>query len=122
MSDIVDRARELLAGIDPYRPWDVEPLPQGWGVYAADSQKALCRSPREAEFIAAAPELVSELLAENERLRAELDELKEAHRLHVRDKSASRIWSEAVDEAREESVDRERRMFRIRKLLRKTDR
>lgn len=69
MSDIVTRARELLAGITP-GPWIAEYSgEQGNCVIPADAQstrEAVCvtrlyHQQADAEFIAAAPQLVTEL-------------------------------------------------------------
>lgn len=76
MSELVDRAKASLEGVDPYTPWDVEPFgDEGFGpyfgVYAADSLHAECRNEATAKFIAASRQLVPELIAEVERLQAE---------------------------------------------------
>lgn len=70
MSELVDRAKASLEGVDPYTPWDVEPFGDGpyFGVYAADSLHAECRNEATAKFIAASRQLVPELIAEVERL------------------------------------------------------
>lgn len=70
MSELVDRAKASLEGLDPYLPWEVDEYPgKRWGVYAADSLHAECRSKATAQFIVAARQLVPELIAEVERLR-----------------------------------------------------
>ncbi|AVO21679.1 hypothetical protein I5I01_gp74 [Mycobacterium phage MooMoo] len=81
-SDAAERARELLAQITPW-PWVAEySKEQGNCVIPADAQstrEAVCvtrlyHQVADAEFIAAAPELVSELVAEVERKSAQLAE------------------------------------------------
>ncbi|MBU8833625.1 hypothetical protein [Mycolicibacterium goodii] len=72
MSDVVERARELLAEITPW-PW----IQVGFGNIHHDPPGAhppVAKAWKRAngDFIAAAPQLVSELVAEVERLRAEL--------------------------------------------------
>lgn len=74
MSELVDRAKASLEGVDPYTPWDVEPFSHAsFGVYAADSLLASCPRRATAEFIAAARRLVPELIAEVERLERALE-------------------------------------------------
>lgn len=73
MSELVYRAKASLEGVDPYTPWDVEPFgDEGFGpyfgVYAADSLHAECRNEATAKFIAAARQLVPELISEIEAL------------------------------------------------------
>ncbi|SHQ53480.1 hypothetical protein [Mycobacteroides abscessus] len=69
MSELLDRAKASLEGVDPYVPWDVDVFSDGsWAVYAADSLKATSTDYRIAKFIAAARRLVPELIAEIERL------------------------------------------------------
>ncbi|MDV7194648.1 hypothetical protein [Mycolicibacterium fortuitum] len=77
MSDIVTRARELLAGITP-GPWIAEYSgEQGNCVIPADAQstrEAVCvtrlyHQQADAEFIAAAPQLVADLTDGVEKLR-----------------------------------------------------
>ncbi|SLG47438.1 hypothetical protein [Mycobacteroides abscessus] len=69
MSELLDRAKASLEGVDPYSPWEVDVFSDGtWAVYAADSLKATSTDYRIAKFIAAARQLVPELIAEVERL------------------------------------------------------
>lgn len=73
MSELVDRAKASLEGVDPYQPWEVDEYPgKRWGVYAADSLHAECRSKATAEFIVAARQLVPELIAVIEFLEPEV--------------------------------------------------
>lgn len=70
MSDIVTRARELLAGITPGK-WELI----GGGEYITGPSILVAPddggvSSEDAEFIAAAPQLVADLAAEVERLRS----------------------------------------------------
>ncbi|MBN7406848.1 hypothetical protein [Mycobacteroides abscessus] len=75
MSELVDRAKASLEGVDPYVPWDVDVFSDGtWAVYAADSLKATSTDYRIAKFIAAARQLVPELIAEVERLEERIAE------------------------------------------------
>lgn len=74
MSELVDRAKASLEGVDPYSPWEVDVFSDGtWAVYAADSLKATSTDYRVAKFIAAARQLVPELIAEVERLERALE-------------------------------------------------
>lgn len=84
--DLVQQARELLAGITP-GPWVAEYSgEQGNCVIPADAQstrEAVCvtrlyRQQADAQFIAAAPRLVAELADEVERLRAREDKVAQA--------------------------------------------
>lgn len=68
MSDLTDRAKAALEGVDPYRPWEAESYEDGTYVYGADSALAKTYRPQIADFIIAAAELLPELVAEIERL------------------------------------------------------
>ncbi|QSM03897.1 hypothetical protein PROPHIGD91-2_42 [Mycobacterium phage prophiGD91-2] len=73
MSELVDRAKASLEGVDPYSPWEVDVFSDGtWAVYAADSLKATSTDYRIAKFIAAARQLVPELIAVIEFLEPEV--------------------------------------------------
>ena len=66
MSDAVERAEMYLGFIDPYTPWEADTPALGgpWHVYAADSHKAICVDGATASFVAAAPDVMRELVAE----------------------------------------------------------
>ena len=82
---LVTRARELLAAATP-GPWSHGGEARGTAVLADNGRVTLCRAPAfslraeaDAAFIAAAPQLVADLVAEVERLENddELDFLKD---------------------------------------------
>lgn len=82
MSDLTDRAEQLLAGITP-GPWawvhdgDVLTSNSGkvlGGVWYNDNSAGIFADDADAAFIAAAPTLVADLLAEVKRLVNEVDE------------------------------------------------
>lgn len=131
MSDIVERAREALDGTTP-GPWEAshERSPE-WefsvvrpvAVTDAPETLGLVTSRRDADFIAATPQLVHELCVEVERLREERsDQVKdlgkaldiaeaqrnearaEAYRLHIQRDCAQVEW-EASDRALDSMSD-----------------
>lgn len=64
--DVVDRARKIIADLDPYLPWDVDDA-GGDGTYAVYAATTLhARAPRRevAEFIVESRTLIPELLEE----------------------------------------------------------
>lgn len=92
MSGVTQQARELLAGITP-GPWGHEEAFSASFVCAGDASRTVAESwivrldnrpgrvkdKRDAEFIAASPQLVAELADEVERLRGTLFLIQEAH-------------------------------------------
>lgn len=83
MSDITDRAERLLAGITP-GPWDADKARDGYMSITSPNGPVVWATgqpgsganifDRDAAFIAAAPTLVADLLAEVKRLDNEVDE------------------------------------------------
>lgn len=114
VSDVVERARELLAGITPW-PWfmDIVPKPRGrifvgnradgrhhglWEIIYVDgddlrdlNDKAAHKATANAEFIAAAPELVSELTAQVKQLRREIRSMRRQIEMFLEDGVRERL-------------------------------
>ncbi|AKF14420.1 hypothetical protein SEA_PHAYONCE_60 [Mycobacterium phage Phayonce] len=114
MSDVVERAHELLAGITPW-PWfvDIVPKPRGrifvgnradgrhhglWAIIYAHgddlrdlNDKAAHTATANAEFIAAAPELVSELTAQVKQLRREVRSMRRQIEMFLEDGVRERL-------------------------------
>ena len=86
MSDVVERAEMYLGFIDPYSPWEADTPALGgpWHVYAADSHKAICVDGATASFVAAAPDVMRELIAEVKQLRDQRDRWRDQWRRAAR--------------------------------------
>ncbi|AHG24377.1 hypothetical protein PBI_MICHELLEMYBELL_56 [Mycobacterium phage MichelleMyBell] len=91
MSDVVERARELLAGITPW-PW----IQVGFGNIHHDPPGAhppVAKVWKRAngDFIAAAPQLVSELTAEVKQLRREIRSMRRQIEMFLEDGVRERL-------------------------------
>lgn len=107
MSDLTDRAEQLLAGITP-GPWDADKARDGYMSITSPNGPVVWATgqpgsganifDRDAAFIAAAPTLVADLLAEVKRLE-------EWKHLHSADLRSEMAVTEELRDARDDEKE-----------------